>query len=240
MKKTKNKLTLNLIALLIFFLFIWLGIWQLHRAAEKRLLLNNFSTHIKMNYLGIKDIDRTKEEISKLRYYPIKIRGTYDNAHVFLLDNKFYNHQLGYEVLTPFFSKGGNKPILINRGWIFRNYANHQTPPTIPSVHGEQKIHGLVYIPLGKTFVLKKMSVLENIHWPLIMQALKIEDFEKQLKQSLYPAIIWLDKEEKNGFVRDWHPVVMLPQQHIAYAIQWFMLALTLLIIYISLNRKQK
>lgn len=237
----KSKLILSLLALLVFGLLISLGVWQLHRATIKRHLLNNFSINARMDYLQIKDLaSKNEKALTVLRYLPIKIVGHYDNAHTFLLDNKFYKHQLGYEVLTPFLPRDSNKLILINRGWLPRNPLNYQILPTIPKASGEQTIQGIIYVPLGQPFLLKKMPLLKEPNWPLVVQALQIENFALQLKRNLYPAIVWLDKQEKNGFIRDWHPVIMLPQQHIAYAIQWFALALTLLIIYIALSIKRK
>lgn len=233
----KSKLILNILTSLVLCLLISLGVWQLHRAAEKRLLLNDFSAHAKMDYLKISDLDKTEKKLSALRYFPIKIKGYYDNFHTFLLDNKFYNHQLGYEVLTPFFTKKNNKAILVNRGWVPRNY---QTLAILPKNTHEQTIHGIFYIPLSKPFILKETPILSQPNWPLIEQGLQFDRFENEFKQKIYPAIIWLDKKEENGFIRDWHPVFMSPQQHIAYAIQWFALALTLSIIYITLSKKQK
>lgn len=228
----KSKFILNTLTLIVFCLFISLGVWQLHRATEKRLLLNEFSAHAKMDYLKISDLDKAQKKLSTLRYFPIEAKGHYDNAHTILLDNKFYNHQLGYEILTPFLTKN-NTVILVNRGWIPRNM-------DIPKVTHEQIIHGILYMPIKKPFVLKEIPIPSELNWPLVEQGLQFDRFENELKIKIYPAIIWLDKEEKNGFVRDWRPIVMTPQQHIAYAIQWFLFALTLLITYIILSRKKK
>jgi surfeit locus 1 family protein len=36
--------------------------------------------------------------------------------------------------------------------------------------------------------------------------------------------------------VRDWRPAVMRPEQHLAYAFQWFALAITVLVIFVVAN----
>lgn len=234
----KSRILLSLCAFLLFCAFLSLGVWQLHRAGTKRLLLKAFSIHTQKQNLQIEDLTKTNK-LNDLRYFPIKITGHYDNAHHFLLDNKFYNHQLGYEVLTPFSPIGSDKFILVNRGWVPRNYVNLQNSIIIGENSTTQTIHGLIYIPLSKPFLLKQTPIINNPIWPLVVQAIQIDRLGMQLKQNLYPAIIWLDKNEPNGFVRDWHPIVMLPQQHLGYAVQWFALALTLLIIYIVLIVKK-
>jgi surfeit locus 1 family protein len=213
----KSKILLNIIAALLCCLLLSLGIWQLHRAETKRLLL--------------------------LHVTPIKTKGHYDNNHVFLLDNKFYKHQIGYEVLTPFIINN-NKLILVNRGWIARDANKYPLPPVIPeaiseATIGEQIISGILYKPPEKPFLLKKTLLLNN-NWPLVIQAIEIKNLQEKLKKNIYPVIIWLDKNNKNCFSCDWHPVVMPPEQHRAYAIQWFALALTLFIICIILNINNK
>lgn len=230
----KSKFILNILALLVFCFFISLGVWQFHRATEKRLLLDTFSAHAKMDYLKISDLDKAQKNLPRFLYFPIELEGHYDNVHTILLENKFYNHQLGYEILTPFLTEN-NKAILVNRGWIPRN----MDIPKVKVIH-EQIIHGILYIPIKKPFVLKEIPIPNQLNWPLVEQGLQFDRFENELKIKIYPAIIWLNKDEENGFVRDWHPIVMPPQQHIAYAVQWWLLALTLLIIYIILSRKQK
>jgi len=62
----------------------------------------------------------------------------------------------------------------------------------------------------------------------------------KKLTYPLMPFQIELDKDQQSGFKRDWQTTtVMLPEQHIAYAIQWFALAFTLTILFIGYSFKK-
>ena len=45
-----------------------------------------------------------------------------------------------------------------------------------------------------------------------------------------------LDPDEPDGYVRDWRPNLMPPEKHLAYAIQWFMITATVIIIYVTLS----
>ena len=45
-----------------------------------------------------------------------------------------------------------------------------------------------------------------------------------------------LDPEREDGFLRDWRPVIMSAEEHVAYALQWFGFAMTLTIIYVAVN----
>jgi cytochrome oxidase assembly protein ShyY1 len=48
--------------------------------------------------------------------------------------------------------------------------------------------------------------------------------------------LILLDPEEPDGFVRNWTAPGFPPMRHVGYAVQWFGLALALLVIYIVTN----
>jgi surfeit locus 1 family protein len=60
---------------------------------------------------------------------------------------------------------------------------------------------------------------------------------------TLLPRIVLLDESEPDGFRRDWSARYSVtefgPERHIGYAVQWFGLALALLVIYIVVGFKQ-
>ena len=48
--------------------------------------------------------------------------------------------------------------------------------------------------------------------------------------------VLLLDKDQPGGFVREWNPVVVGPERHVGYAVQWFALAAALVILYVWVN----
>ena len=48
-----------------------------------------------------------------------------------------------------------------------------------------------------------------------------------------------LSTDESSGFVREWAIVSMPPVRHVGYAVQWFAMALAILILFIALNVKK-
>jgi cytochrome oxidase assembly protein ShyY1 len=51
-----------------------------------------------------------------------------------------------------------------------------------------------------------------------------------------------LDPQDPDGYARDWRPGGMTPERHFGYAVQWFGLALTVIVVYVVLlvrNRKK-
>jgi surfeit locus 1 family protein len=76
---------------------LWLGVWQLHRADEKRALQMQFDAQ-----RNAEPIDAAQLSAEPVAYTRAQLRGEFDNAHSFLLDNRVLHGRVGYEVLTPF------------------------------------------------------------------------------------------------------------------------------------------
>ena len=51
--------------------------------------------------------------------------------------------------------------------------------------------------------------------------------------------LVLLDPGEPDGYVRDWSPPGFPPMRHIGYAVQWFAMAATLLVIWVVTNLKR-
>jgi len=76
--------------------------------------------------------------------------------------------------------------------------------------------------------------------WPSVIQVVDVSVLAKKLAYPLLPFQIELDNNQQSGFKREWQATtVMLPEQHIAYAIQWFALAITLTILFIWYSYKK-
>jgi len=53
------------------------------------------------------------------------------------------------------------------------------------------------------------------------------------------PVILLLDSEQQDGYVRDWNTLPFGPERNVGYAVQWFGLAVALLIIYLVVNTRK-
>ena len=72
--------------------------------------------------------------------------------------------------------------------------------------------------------------------WPQLLTYPDVGRIATALQTSLYPDVLFLDASSPGGFEdRAWRPVVMGPDKHHAYAVQWFALAVTALAAWILL-----
>lgn len=214
-------------------LFVFLGFWQIQRGVEKREMLANFSAKKSRTAVfwggGVKPPEQ---------YQKILVKGHF-LSQVFLLDNQYRNHQFGYDYIQALLLENG-KVVLIDRGWFIRQNGRSRRDMFLPKLEfvneSNVKITGTVYYPSSKGFVLgdpyekisKKVTIIEVQDTVLI---------SKLLHKSVYPFII-RENANSNTFLQEWPVVAMMPSRHYAYALQWFGLAITLIIIGIVLKRK--
>lgn len=211
----------SIIVLLFFPLLIMLGIWQINRGYNKQHLQMLFSqrtqsTPINLNQLS--EIDLSKN------YFPGVSQGHFDNAHSYLLDNRIYQHKIGYEVFTPFIVKNNHNVVLVNRGWIPQGVSRKEIPK-IPILKGDFTLQGLIVFP-SDSFSFKQK--IEN-HWPKVIQVVNTNFLKSK---QFAPFILVINKKQVYSFYPLWQPISLPANRHYAYAFQWFVLSLTLVIAY--------
>lgn len=225
--KIKN-LKLALLSVVLFCVFINLGMWQLRRADEKQLLLKSFSQRAHQAPLKVDSLLVQND----LRFHRAQLEGTFDNAHTILLDNKTRHGKIGYEVYTPFKAIGFDLPILVDRGFV-QSTGNRRDLPTIRAVTDETMIIGLLnkppkYAALG--------AMVDKPTWPLRVEFIDLPKIGKQLHTDFFPYILILDPKHAAAFESEWEIVIMSPERHQGYALQWFAFALVLLVLFGALN----
>ena len=212
------------------------GLWQLGRAGEKRELEARFAAG------GATDaLQRlvTSADATEFRYRTVRVSGRYDPDHQLLLDNVSYGGQPGYQVLTPFTTAAGT--VLVNRGWVPAS-GDRQVLPEIRVGNELREISGRMEWLPRPGIALAADAPPADAPWPRRLLFPTSEEASAQLGVPLRSYQLLLDPAAPNGFVRDWRPGGMGPDRHLAYAVQWFGLALTVVVIYIVLvfrNRKQ-
>ena len=81
----------------------------------------------------------------------------------------------------------------------------------------------------------------KETRWPRVLNFPEHAQLEQALQRRLASRILLLDPEVDDGFERVWTQHAEFgPDRHIAYAVQWFALAATMLIVYLALNLKRR
>ncbi|HEX4044609.1 MAG TPA: SURF1 family protein [Gammaproteobacteria bacterium] len=224
---------LALLALVFFCFFISLGGWQLSRAQQKQALIAAFNQRTEQQPLTAAELSSHQD----LRFYRVTLEGRFDHQHTLLLDNKTFKRQVGYAVYTPFIAKGLAMPILIDRGFVPSSGYRHLLP-TIKTIPGNITITGMLNKP--PTYVsLGGLLESKSITWPLRVQFIDLSQLTSVLPYSLFAYVVNLSPDHPAAYPISWDIVISPPERHLGYALQWFALALTLLVLFVVLNGKR-
>jgi len=238
------KLVPTLLAFIGIPILTSLGIWQLDRAQEKRVIDRNINEAIAKPALTLNDADLTN--IKTYIYRSTKVSGFYDNKQ-FLLDNRTHEGKPGYHVISPFvFKQGSTKyAVLINRGWIHYENSRDEVPDISVNKEINMVLGSIKTVPksivlndevdkMSQKFIFKtNKKQLENVS---LIQAIQLDKLNQTLNYSLLPVMIELDKTAEKGFVREWLPYYGSVDKHNAYAAQWFAMASIVLFLFFKLN----
>ena len=227
----------TLVYICLLSLLIALGIWQLGRSEEKREFFEQQEQGSASSEIIPLSTD-IEANVETLRYKKAQVTGHYDQAHQFLIDNQISAGKAGYFVLTPFILQGETKAVLINRGWVPLNQDRSVLPDV--QIKKEQTVVTGRINRFPSVGIKLAGAEIPTDSWPSVIQVVDSEILAKKLAYPLFPFQIELDKDRPEGFKREWQTTsIMLPEQHIAYAIQWFALAITLTILFIWYSFKK-
>lgn len=231
LKRIKISFWPVLVTLTAFILLCKLGFWQLQRADEKREWLLSFGTE----QLATQDdlfnpVDAKSSEL--LNGQNTVITGQVLSQYMMLLDNRVHHGQPGYKVLAPVLSSKYNQSILVDFGWL-KAPNNRSELPTF-DLPSEVELQGVIKSTQLQQFVLENPPLTDQ--WPQRIQSINMV-FEHDWQPKMVPLIVYANNEQVQGLVQTYKPVVMMPEKHEAYALQWFLLAFASLVIFVFASR---
>ena len=229
------KLIPTLATLLLLPLLINLGMWQANKADKKQAMQDIYEQRGKS---ALVQIGTEPLNLENIRFSKVVARGHYEPSHQILLDNQISNGQAGYHVITPLHISGSTMRILVNRGWVPMG-ADRRQLPVIDTPQDEVEVTGNAHDPSGKYLELASPDDTQK-NWQIVWQNLDLKRYKNAVTFSIHPVIILLDSTSTaGGYVRDWPKPDYRIDVNRGYAIQWYLMSIALLIIYIVTNIKK-
>jgi surfeit locus 1 family protein len=224
---------ITILTLIGVLLFAQLGRWQWHRAEEKRALAAAFSAGGSefMTELGHRSLGELP------RYTEVRLRGSYEPEHQFLLDNMTHGARAGYQVLTPFRLEDG-RLLLVNRGWLpMPGDRRDRLPDVAMTDTGLADIGGRVDI-LPVAGIASGQVPPTGEAWPQRTSFPSTKQLARALHQDLEPGQVLLAAGEPHGYLRDWQnaSLGLPPERHISYAVEWWAFGALSLFLYLFMN----
>ena len=199
-----------------------LGNWQLERGAHKRELKARFERHAAQPpiHVGAEALNAADMDLRR-----VETRGVFEPKYAVFIDNRIHRGVPGYHVVMPLKVEGGERYVLVNRGWVAR--AAFREEPVVPTPAGAVEIAGTAVVPKPAAF--ERMDrVVEGRIW----QNLTVERYASAHGIAVQPFVIRQDSALDDGLARVWPAPDFGVDKHYGYAFQWFGLAATLAIFY--------
>ena len=214
----KNKLLFSVFVYFIILVLLSLGFWQLYRLSWKLDLINQIENSLKVEPIELQNVE-------KKNYLRIKTSGQIDFEKQIYLYNLNELGKPGFEVINPI--KIGKEDYLINRGWISFDKKNK---PEI-NIIDQKNIIGTLMLQ-SKSSSFKPKNEIDKNYW----FTLDREDILKFTGRNFSKYIIYLNGNYENP--RPKMITAKISNNHKKYAITWFSMAISILLIYLYFRKK--
>ena len=207
-------------------LTLWLGVWQTHRAEEKTVRQAQLEAREKEPAVTLTGSVGTAE---MLLFRHVRAKGRFDGDGQVFIDNKVQGGRAGFHVVTPLRLEASNAVVLVNRGWIARG-PQYPQPPPVAVPEGDVVVAGLATVPPARVLELSRDTVTGKV-W----QNLAIAKYAQAFRVDAFPVVV-LAMPAGAGLVAVTESPDAGIARHQEYALTWFSLAATVLVLWIALN----
>ena len=227
----RPRLITTLAAAAAIALALALANWQLGRAREKEALAAQLELRAKEPPLRLTAAEVRAQDAEWRR---VSARGRFEPRHAVLIDNRVRGGVAGYHVVMPLALEGGDRYVLVNRGWIAGTRERSRLPE-IGTPAGTVDVTGLAVVP-GRRFLELAPAATEGKVW----QNLTLERYRKAVAIPVQPFVIRQDSPLDDGLAREWDAPDLGVNTHYGYAFQWLALGVTVLVIYLVTHVKRR
>ena len=214
----RHKFLFSVFIIFFIFVFIALGTWQVIRLNWKNNLILEIENSLKNPPVQL-------SQSNQQNYLKIKTSGRVDFEKQIYLYNLNDSGTPGFEVLNPILIDGEN--YLLNRGWIpFEKKGTQEI-----NVFDQKNIIGTLRLQ-GRKNIFKPDNDLDENYW----FSLNRDDILKFTGKKFSKYIIYLDGNYQ--LPRPKKITANISNNHQKYAITWFSLALSILLLYLYFRKK--
>lgn len=229
------------LTLLVVLTCLFLANWQLNRAQDKQQRLNNISAVQAKGIMSWSELNSLPEDVDKTGI-KLQLTGHLQSEKYWLLDNRVFQKQVGFDVLGLFYPEQSEQAIVVNLGWIKAPKSRQKkVQVTLPS----KKISLDVQLKQGELagFYLQ-VQALNNEQWPKRIQYIDLALMQQEVQQEAQLEMqqkshtqlidfIAYSQTEKFALQPHYNPVVMPPEKHFAYALQWLLIGVAALLVFL-------
>ncbi len=202
-----------------------LGAWQLGRAHAKESLEADMQARQAMAPLDAQALLGPHPE--QLAHRPVVLRGTWDAGHTVYLDNRQMQGRTGFYVVTPLKLQGSDKAVVVERGWVQRDFLQRERLPPVSTPGGTVEIRGRIAPPPARLYEFDKTAAGP------IRQNLDLHAFGAETGLALLDVAVVQTGEPSEGLLRDWPRAATGAERNYGYAFQWWAMSALIVILYV-------
>lgn len=222
-----------IINLVVVAILLGLSFWQWQRATEKSNTLARIADWQAQGAIDLKGLALINSNEQDGMHLDFNARWL--APMVWLVDNQIVDGRIGYDVLIAVEdATSANSPaLLLNLGWVAAPLQRDFLPSAyIPQ---ELQVEGIFRTRIKG--VLLGTNIENKGVWPMRIQQVDTETLSQYLQQ---PLINGLAYQEKNSpYQIHYRPVILPPERHKAYALQWFLLAVAVVVIALAASSRK-
>lgn len=229
---------------------LYLGTWQMNRAALK---VSMQAASEQANLAPAIPILQVSDLLAAAtNYQRVSLVGQYDISRQFLWDNRIHNGQAGFEAIIPMKLESGDW-VLINRGWIAPGISRAELPDVeLPFATEMTTISIEAVLSRPSKGFSSGDAVPEEGEWPRLLQFFDYAAIATVLGEPVLPVVVQVQALAISGeevtvytprpewLKANWQPAASGPAKHYSYAFQWFAMAVALTLIFIIVNMHKR
>lgn len=193
-----------------------LGLWQLGRASQKLALHEQIEARRQLPVLDASALTPLADS-GPIVHRAVRLQGRWLPQHTVFLDNRQMNGVPGFFVVTPLRLADRDLTVLVQRGWVARDFQDRNRLPPIPTPAQDVLVDGRLAPPPAKLYELG-----ETGSGP-IRQNVDLDAFAAETGLNLFGlSILQTGPEAGDGLLREWPRVESGVAKHHGYAFQWF------------------
>ena len=204
-----------------------LGLWQLDRAAMKQSLAAQRAEQQQLAPWGSKQLLIEREKMEDALYRAVEVQGQWVEKSTVFLDNRPMKGRSGFFVVTPLLLDGSNQAVLVQRGWVPRDFMDRTQLPAVPSAPGTVTVMGVLAPPPSQLYQLGQD---EN---DAIRQNIDVVAFAEETGLPLLPVSVLQTGPEDPSLTKAWSLPGVDVAKHHGYAFQWFALCALIGFLYV-------
>jgi surfeit locus 1 family protein len=217
---------ITLAALLALATTLALGRWQLSRAAQKQAMQASIDAKAAAPRLDGRALASLPDPMLEL-HRGVSLRGRWIAGRTVFMDNRPMSGKPGLYVVTPLKLEDSAAVILVERGWLARNFVDRTSVPLVETPDGVVEIQGRIAPPPSKLYELGGPEAGP------IRQNLAIAQFSAETGLPLLPVWVQQTGAASDGLLREWPLANTGVDKNYGYAVQWFALSALIAILYV-------